>query len=84
MTTPQYREMKCPACGWVHMSVPEHFARESGGAYERYLRRYQCGAPSSKFVPALADDASVGCTLQPCVVVVTRASMSNVSFSVDR
>jgi hypothetical protein len=55
----------------MRMSMPEHFARESGGDYERYLRCYQCGAPSSKFVRALADDAPVGCTLQQCVVVVT-------------
>ena len=64
----QFSEVRCVRCGWVHMSVPEDYAREFGGDYERYLHCYQCGAPSSDFVPAVEGDAPAGCTLQ-CVVV---------------
>jgi DNA-directed RNA polymerase subunit RPC12/RpoP len=76
MTTQQYRELKCARCGWVHMAVPAQVARASGGDVERYLRCYRCGAPSEEFVPALADDAPTGCTLQPCVVGCDGGSLS--------
>lgn len=38
MTTQQYREMKCPACGWVHLSIPAHVARGSDAPRGRTLQ----------------------------------------------
>lgn len=65
---PQYREMKCARCGWVHVAIPRAVAEESGGDIERYLHCFRCGRPTSQFVPAEPGDAPLGCTIQACVM----------------
>lgn len=76
-------EMKCPACGWVHVAIPRHHAEQSvldalrehrqdrclaDQALQRYFRCFRCGEATDAFVPAGPCDAPVGCTLQPVVV----------------
>lgn len=62
-----YKEYKCPKCGWVHAAIPLQ-AVPAEGDMERYLRCFNCRAHTSGFVPAGADDAPDGCTLQPALV----------------
>lgn len=78
-----YKEYKCPKCGWVHAAIPLADAKAqvtSANAYDaskgrsqtaslaHYLRCFQCGAPTSNFVPADPDDAPTGSTIQGVVV----------------
>lgn len=66
-----YKEYKCPKCGWVHAAIPRSAALEQAGSqevYAQYFRCFQCGAPTDDFIPALPDDAPLGCTIQGVVV----------------
>lgn len=62
-----YKEYKCPQCGWVHAVIPQR-AVPMVADIASYLRCFNCGASSSGFVPAAADDAPDGSSLQPVVV----------------
>ncbi len=68
MTPQQYPEVKCSACGWVHVAIPLAVAKASSEDIERYMRCFRCGRPTSQFVPAEESDAPLGCTLQACVM----------------
>ena len=78
-----YKAYKCHKCGWVHAAIPDAVAQEQVKAantwcaskgepqsetIERYMRCFRCGAPTSGFVPAQADDAPTGSTIQGVVV----------------
>lgn len=78
-----YKEYKCPKCGWVHAAIPLADAeaqvasaneydkvggRPQTNSIERYLRCFRCGAPTTGFVPAAPDDAPTGCAIQGVVV----------------
>ena len=70
---PPYPEVKCPACGWVHVALPlvealrECLSRDD---LARYYRCFNCRKPTAAFVFAEPEDAPLGCTLQPIVVGV--------------
>jgi len=69
--SPRYVEVKCPRCSWVHASVPLSAVLSDADSPQhlaRYFRCFRCGSPTSSFVPAKAEDAPPGCTLQPVVV----------------
>lgn len=64
-----YHEVKCPCCGWVHASVPPNMIdMASASEREGYFRCFNCGHPSTTFVPAGPGDAPTGTTLQPVVI----------------
>jgi hypothetical protein len=62
-----YKEYKCPSCGWVHAAIPRS-AVPADSDIADYLFCFNCRAPSIFFVPAGANDAPAGCSLQPVVV----------------
>lgn len=81
--TVQYQEVKCKACGWVHIALPRPVAEASVAeaiAYSKargerptervsdYRKCFRCGQSTEQFVPALEADAPLGCTLQACVM----------------
>ncbi|WP_082498258.1 NIF family HAD-type phosphatase [Pseudorhodoferax sp. Leaf267] len=77
MNTPShYAEVRCPECGWVHVSVPVTVVSDGGSQeqQERYYRCFRCRAPSATFVPAGPDDAPIGATLQPVVIPSAHSS----------
>ena len=78
-----YKEYKCPKCGWVHAAIPLEVAHEqvqrandwhvSKGESQtadvaRYLRCFRCGASTADFVPAQPGEAPTGSTIQGVVV----------------
>lgn len=70
------KHWKCPACGWVHVEISELDARRqvfqswtSGASLSDFLKCFQCGAPSSSFVPAADGDAPPLSTLQPILIL---------------
>jgi len=82
--------VKCPACGWVHISISDSQARartdayntfltdtgspDSHASFERLLVCSGCGASTSGFLPAVESDAPVGSAIPTCVVERPRAS----------
>ena len=76
-------EVKCPRCGWVHVSISLAEAQASVSSanewdisqgrapsmsLDRYRRCFRCSGPSQAFVLALEGDAPIGCTLQAVVI----------------
>ncbi len=76
---PPYPEVKCPACGWVHVALPLVEALREGLSRDdlaRYYRCFNCRKPTAAFVFAEPEDAPLGCTLQPVVVGVAPDSLN--------
>lgn len=48
-------------------------AAAAGDCFARYLQCFECGAPTSEFVPARPEDAPTGVTLTPCVLEQRRS-----------
>ena len=58
-----YKEYKCNRCGWVHAALPRAVVQQNPD-YGSYYKCFKCGAPSVGFVPAQAEDAPTGSTIQ--------------------
>jgi hypothetical protein len=54
-----FKEYKCPRCGRVHAAISLADAEDvvsENGDISPFLQCFGCGAPSTDFVPAGADD----------------------------
>lgn len=76
-------EFKCHQCGWVHVGLDKETVIEhinvvlayqerihdtsAPACIDDYLKCFRCGAPSEKFLPALPNDAPMGCTIQSVI-----------------
>ena len=71
MSAADRAEVKCIKCGWVHVVVRRSEALQyaSASTLASYYRCSRCGARSRDFVPALADDAPIGCTMPGIIIV---------------